>query len=388
MSRVRCSGTIFAAFLLSSLAQGADLVVPTRSKAEPQATGGDAASAANIEAFDLIGNAGSALTKVIVSQKSPQVPQDALLRLIEGAQVRVTVTALNQIVRKEVDEHLNVNDVLLGVPLSGRARLQGATSLKLAADPARGVFDIFFTGSAVSQTLGDADKAHIHSRTVTRFAARKRVILDERGLTALPATCNATAKSTIVGTTSPLPGLRGRLASRIGWRQAQRQLAEADRISAQHSAAQICRRFDAEVATQLAEANQLLAQQAAEWAKRSGGQLTLRFSTTDDHLCVSGPKAESHLAGPTGLAAGVQQQPAAVIVIPAGAVDFSTAASFIGTIAGASGGGSVSAMAQQVLPADVASLIDEQQRLGNIDYGVRFAIDQGRLVLAVHPRED
>lgn len=388
MNRVRCSAIVFAALLFSSVAKGADLVAPVDPAGEPQARRSGSASAASVEAFDLIGNAGSALTKIVVSQKSPDAPQEALLRLIEGAQVRVMASALNQLVRKEVDENVNVKDVLLGVPLSGRARLQGMTSLKLAADPARGVFDIFFTGSAVSQTLGDADQAHIHSRTVTRFAARKRVILDERGLTALPATCNATAKSTIAGATSPLPGLRGRLASRIGRRQAQRQLAEADRISAQHSAAQICRRFDAEVATQLAEANRLLAQQAAEWAKRSGGKLTLRFSTTAECLCVSGPKAESLPEGPPASLASALQQPAAVIVIPAGAVDFSTAASFIGTIASASGGGSVSAVAQRVLPADVARLIDEQQMTGNVDYGVRFAIDQGRLVLAVHPRED
>lgn len=388
MNRIRCSGTIIAALLLSSLAEGADLVVPARSTTQSQATGGRSDSTSKVEAFDLIGNAGSALTKIVVSQKASQTPQAALLRLIEGAQVQVTATALDQLVRKQVDENVNVKDVLLGVPLTGRARLRGGTSLKLAADPARGIFDIYFTGSAVSQTLGDADRAHIHSRTVTWFAARKRVILDERGLTSLPATCNATAKSTIAGTTSPLPGLRGRLASRIGRRQAQRQLAEADRTSAQHSAAQIRRRFDAEVAAQLAEANRLLAQQAAEWAKRSGGPLTLRFSTTDEHLCVSGPKAESLLAGQPALPAGALQQPAAVIVIPAAAVDFSTAASFIGTIAGAPGGGSVAAVAQQVLPADVARLIDEQQKLGNVDYGVRFAIDQGRLVLAVHPRED
>lgn len=388
MNRVRCSTIVFAALLFSPVARAADLVAPARLPSNRQMTRSGGVPAASVKAFDLIGDAGSALTKIVVSQRSPGASQEALLRLIEGAQVRVMATALNQLVHKEVDENVAVNDVLLGVSLSGRARLQGVTSLRLAADPARGVFDIFFTGSAVSQTLGDADQAHIHSRTVTRFAARKRVILDGRGLTSLPATCNATAKSTIANATSPLPGLRGRLASRIGWRQALRQVAEADRISAQRSAAQICRRFDAEVATQLVEANRLLALHAAGWAKRSGGKLTLRFSTTAECLRVSGPKAESRQEGPAALTAGDPPQAAAVIVIPAGAVDFSTAASFIGTIARDARRGSVSAVAQQVLPADVARLIDEQAMSGKADYGVRFAIDQGRLVLAVHPREE
>lgn len=340
------------------------------------------------------GNAGASPAKIGGGQKHPGATgetllrSDALLRLVEGSHVRITAGALDQLVRKTIDESVPVTDLLLGTPVSGRARLQGCSSLKLAADPTRAVFDIFLVGSADSQTVGDAGRAHIHSRTVTRFAARKRVILDEHGLTALPATCNATAASTLLGTTSPLPGVRGRLAGRIGRRRAQQQLAQADRISARHSAEEICRRFDAEVAAQLAEANRLLARQTAEWARRPGGRLPLRFSTTAEHLCASGVKAEPALAEAQPSTRGSPKSLAAVIVIPAAAVDLPTLAGLIGGLARDSQAYSVSALAQQVLPADVAQLLDESDSKRDADYGVRFSVDRGRLVLAVHARDD
>jgi hypothetical protein len=388
MNRLLCSiffATLWQGSWLAAPSTAADLVGRADSGVDSRATVAEQRSA-GVVSLDLIGNAGSALTKLAVPRRSFEPSADALLRLIEGAQVQVAAGALDQLVRKAIDEDVPVRDELLGVPLSGRARLRGATSLQLVRDPERGVFDIFLSGEAVSQTVGDAGKAHIHSRTITRFIARKRIILDANGLVALPAACNATARSTLARATSPLPGVRGRLASRIGWRRAQDQLSEADRISAQHSAAEIRRRFDAEVAIQLAEANQLLKRQTAAWTSGYGGRLPLRFSTTGEHLCVSGAKAEPlHASAPTSFAGG-SENVAAVIMIPAAAVDLPTMASVITAIAGNPGDRGVAAVAQQVLPPEVAELLEEQNVLGNSDYGVRFAVERGRLVLAVHER--
>lgn len=350
MSCAKYASAVLLSLLLVSMSEGADLII------EP-------------------------------SRRTPAA-NEALVRLIEGAQLHVTADVLDQLVRKPIDENVPVNDVLLGIPLTGRARLTGATKLELVEDAARGVFDILLTGTAVSSTIGDAGKAKIYSRTITRFAARKRIILDERGLTALPATCRATAASTLDDATSSLPGLRGRLARRIGWRRASESLAEADRISARHTEAQLRRQFDAEVSVQLADANKLLRSQVRELASgRKDGNLPLRFRTTAARLCVSGAQAEAPAAQAPGGMDDPRQKVAAVIVIPASAVDLSTVAGFLGTITSGGTSPSLSNLAEQVLPADVAQLLEQQNVLDGSEYGVRFGVDRGQLVLAVHGRD-
>ena len=378
MHPVRCWGIVLPALAAFAAAAAAEPPKPAGADESPLPSAAESAAQA---ASVLIGNAGNALAG-IAAPPAVEAPEEALLRLVEVSHLQVQAGALDQLVRRTVDLDVPVRDVLLGVPLTGRARLQGVTSLKLVGDPNRGAFDILLTGAAVSQTVSDAGRARIHSRTVTRFTARKRVLLDDKGLTALPASCTATAKSTLSPPTSPLPGLRGRLARRIGQRRALAQLAEADRESARHSEAQICRQFDAETAVQLAEANRLLERQMARWAPGVGGRIPLRFSTTNDRLCVSGTNAEPLVASALG---NSPHGAAAVVTIPADAVDLRTVANFIAAIAGDSRGRS--AAAQSVLPPDVVELLGERDLLYDSGYGVRFAVDRGRLVLALHARD-
>ena len=379
MHAVQCWGIVLPA--LAAFAAAAAAEPPNRTGAEESPPPSAAQSAAHAASV-LIGNAGNALAG-IATPPAVETPEDALLRLVEVSHLQVQASALDRLVRKEIDVDVPVYDVLLGVPLTGHARLQGGTKLQLVSDPARGVFDIFLTGSAVSQTVSDGGRAHIHSRTLTRFAARKRVILDATGLTVLPATCNATAKSTLSQATSPLPGLRGRVASRIGLRRALAQLAEADRVSAQHSAAQISRRFDAEVATQLADAKKLLERQTARWTAGVGGRLPLKISTTSDRLCVSGTSAEPLAASALG---GSPHNAAAVVMIPADAVDLRTVANLIAAIASDSSGRQ--AAASSMLPSDAGRLFDDRELWDNSGYGLRFAVERGRLVLALHARDN
>jgi hypothetical protein len=165
-------------------------------------------------------------------------------------------------------------------------------------------------------------------------------------------------------------------------------LAEADRISARHTEAQLCRQFDAEVGAQLAQANKLLQSQARELAAgRKDAKLPLRFRTTANRLCISGAQAEAPSAQAPGGMDDPRQNVAAVIIIPAAAVDLATVAGLLGNITGGGASPSFSNLAQQVLPADMVQLLEEQNVLDGSGYGVRFGVDRGQLVLAVHGRE-
>jgi len=209
--------------------------------------------------------------------------------LLDGVQIHVSSELIARETLRSLDKHVAVRDVILGVPIRGDAHVVGTTRLELVENPTQGEFEFVLSGTAVSATVGDAGKARIHSRTVTRFTARKQFILDERGLRALPAQCRAEAHSTVTRVSSPLPRLRGRLARRIAWRRAQSQLAAADRVGARHSEREISLHFDADIAMDVRRANQWLAQQRANAdVATSGCEFQPRFQTSADRLRVTG----------------------------------------------------------------------------------------------------
>jgi len=201
--------------------------------------------------------------------------------------VDVSSELLAREARQSIEKVIPVRDVILGVPVQGNARLKAVTSLKLLDGQEKGVFELLLTGSAVSTTRANGGKAVIHCRTVTRFTARKQIVLDQRGLHAQPATCCAVATSTITGVSSPLPRLRGRLARRVAWRRAQSQRAQAERISARHSEQTIGHSFDADIALEMRQANAWLASRLKNDGI-SGSRSEPSFRTSITGLRVTG----------------------------------------------------------------------------------------------------
>ncbi|HVC96011.1 MAG TPA: hypothetical protein VND64_20145 [Pirellulales bacterium] len=200
--------------------------------------------------------------------------------------IHVSAELLQREALQSVERDLVVRDVILGVPVQGKARLKAATSLKLLDGQEKGVFEIVLTGSAVSATSANAGQATIHSRTTTRFTARKQIVLDREGLHPQPATCRAVATSTITGVASSLPRLRGRIARRVAWRRAQLQRAQAELISARHSEQSIGRDFDADIARDVRQANAWLASRLKS-LPAAGGEPQPRFRTSSEGLKVT-----------------------------------------------------------------------------------------------------
>jgi len=339
---------------------------------------------------DSLGALNSFLAKSAVPSAAAQQDdsRDNVVRMIEGAQMRVSGKVIQQLVARPVEQSLPVNEEMLGIPLTGQARLTGATRLELVENPERGVFDILLTGTIVSTTTGDAGKAHIHTQTTTRFAARKRILLDARGLTALPARCNAKSAARLMDTSSPLPGLRGRLAQRISWRRAQDSLAQAEQIAARRAADRVCRQLDQEAAVQVAAANQVFHQQLRELAAHRELKAPLKFCTTSQHLLVSGMRSEPAKLRIPDAMRKLEQKVAAVVVLPAAALDLSTATNLLSGMAGGDAATSMARMAREVLPKDVAKMLEAQHLLNGSDYTVRFAVDSGRLVMALLASDD
>jgi hypothetical protein len=326
--------------------------------------------------LDSLGHLGSLFT----TRLEPSAPID-VARLIENAHVRISEDMLDDLSRRDLDQRMSVEEEMLGVPLTGHSRLTGDAHVELAENPDRGVFDILLTGTIVSHTRGDAGRAQIHTRTVTKFAARKRILLDETGLRALPARCNARSHATLLGTSSSLPGLRGRLARRISRSRAQESLPECERIAARRAADRLCRQFDHEAGLQVAAANELLREPLRLLAAQPGLQTPLRFFTTKEHLCVAGAQWETERLGLPERLQHLEQDVAALAVVPAGSFDLTAAAALLGMLTSGESKRSLPQLARQALPPELTRALAERKLLERADYKLRLSVNDGNYML-------
>ena len=134
-----------------------------------------------------------------------------------------------------------VVDEILGTRLSGRARTLGATELLLDTRPDRLIATVVFAGKIDMRTQGTNGPVVLHSTGQTHFQATKRIVITQSGMTFEPAKATAETSCTTERVEPSLPGLRGRIAERIAWRQIAETQADVDRIAAQHAEQRIAR---------------------------------------------------------------------------------------------------------------------------------------------------
>ena len=199
--------------------------------------------------------------------------------------IRVSRRFLEQCMETAIEPETPVDDEILGTHLTGKATTLGSASLVLEPDETQAVFHITFSGTIQSETLGYNGPVVLHNDAVTKFLARKQVILSNDGLRGLPASVTAETTSTTGKIETRLTGLRGRIAQQVARRRSEELRPLADRIAAEHAAERIAAIFDGKVQ---AAAKQLE-------ATLSGGCLKLpvdareapplvRFRSAADHL--------------------------------------------------------------------------------------------------------
>jgi hypothetical protein len=232
----------------------------------------------------------------------------AVAKALAHCQVQLSWDLVARAIERPVRQAVPVNYAIKGVPIRGTAQVEGATRLVVVPDPARAVFEVLFSGTALSNTTASAGPVRVHATATTAFAARKRIVLDEQGLTICPAQCRAETNSTITGVSSTLPGLRGQLLRLLGDKQAHAEQAEADLISARHTERSLSKQFDSdfdrEIVWVIQALEEVLACQQPRSATAKGSQpRRICFSSTAEHLVIGRAAAEGHSAdGPPMLA--------------------------------------------------------------------------------------
>lgn len=219
--------------------------------------------------------------------------------LLDHMQVHVSARLLDQLAQQPVEREFPVEDTILGVEFSGRAKSTSVMRVQLAPADDQAVFEVILTGIAKSKTIGKTGPVCLHCEGVTRFTATKRFHLTDEGVAALPVQCKAETNSTVTDITSTLPGLRGRIATRIASRRSDETHAEAERISAQHHEESISQLFDEQMArlTDVLEttlANEFLRGGSGDHPQRR----KFHFHTSRDYLCMGSVYGENRTPAP------------------------------------------------------------------------------------------
>jgi hypothetical protein len=185
-------------------------------------------------------------------------------------------------------------DVLLNIPVSGQAHLEGSLRIVTVPDAARAALEMRIAGTVEMQGTGQTRGVRIGSDATSRFHAVKRLYLDHKGATSLPATCSAESSMVFTAIHSRQPKLLGKFAERIARQRTIEEKDEAEAECSDHVAAAIRMALDRE-ADRLAQAiDRAIAEHlaGATDAQRGLWQCT-RFRTETDCLSIARTAAEA-----------------------------------------------------------------------------------------------
>jgi hypothetical protein len=183
---------------------------------------------------------------------------------------------------QNVDETAVVNEVILGTRIRGSARLTGKVTLDLVADDHQAAMDILLNGSTVSDSVGYNGPVRIFSRGFTSVAAKKRLLLDDLGVSDRPASARCSTRTRIGNVEA------GRLVKRIAMKRIQQTQPEAEAIASRRAAGRIAASVDNRSDDLLGDANAAFRDKfRLPLIRRGGFPQRLDFQTTDDALLVT-----------------------------------------------------------------------------------------------------
>jgi len=166
--------------------------------------------------------------------------------------VRISRDLLANQFERAISRHDLVVDTILDTPVQGNALTVGATEVTLQASSEGALVVIRFAGTVSAQTQGYKGPVVFDSEAVTRFTARKELLITPKGVKVSPSICVAETSSTSRGLQVNKPGVRGRIIERVARRKLDETRDKANGVVAEHTAAQINKVFDQEVAGEVA----------------------------------------------------------------------------------------------------------------------------------------
>lgn len=200
--------------------------------------------------------------------------------------IDVSEKLLDDTVVRTIDRSERVNDVILGTPVTGTARVRAVSDLVVEPNLNRAVLKIVLDGALDVESVGRHGPARIYTRTHTPFRAEKKIVLDGRGLTVLPTVSHAEAHTVDVRVVAAKDGLGARMVRRVGERRWQALRDEAERESSRHAERDVRRAVDREAGDLIERIDHLAVRPILSMTAGSPTNGQLRFSTANRVLRV------------------------------------------------------------------------------------------------------
>jgi len=168
--------------------------------------------------------------------------------------LEVDESLLGRGVNRVVDETAPVNDVVLGTRVRGSGHTTGFVTLDFLPSLDRAVVDLRLDATNHSRTRGGQGPVTVHTLGTTTINASKRVLIDDRGVTALPVEVSADVDTKTEGI-----GVSAVVGKRIIRKIASRKVAEmrprAEAISTERARDRVRSQFEAQTAEPIAQAS-------------------------------------------------------------------------------------------------------------------------------------
>jgi hypothetical protein len=171
--------------------------------------------------------------------------------------MRVSRAFLENFVERDVNRNQPIRDNILGTSISGQAQTRGTTQLILHPREDQAIAEVVLRGTIQSQTIGYNGPVRLHCTSQTPFESHKFIFFGPNGIHTSESQSTARLRSTTHHVVSTLPGLRGRIATRIGWRRVGEMKSQGDAIASRHTEQRLNQQFNQSVERSIALARQV-----------------------------------------------------------------------------------------------------------------------------------
>jgi hypothetical protein len=249
------------------------------------------AAAGTTEALDPVG---PLLAKLADSGQAPGVVarvRSAVDR--PNLYLDIDESLLGSAVNRVVDERAPINDTVLGTRIRGTGHTTGLVLLDFVPALDQAIVDIALDATNHSDTRGSQGPVTVRTHGTTKVDARKRIMIDDERVSALPVEAHASTSTRTAGI-----GVSKRFGQNLIRKIASRKIAEmrpkAEAISEQKARERVRQQFDSQTAGAIAQAqSDYQAKFRRPLMDRGWYPEMLHLNTSDSRLSVVARKALS-----------------------------------------------------------------------------------------------
>jgi len=247
------------------------------------------AAAGTTEALDPVG---PLLAKLADSGQAPGVVarvRSAVDR--PNLYLDIDESLLGSAVNRVVDERAPISDTVLGTRIRGTGHTTGLVLLDFVPALDQAIVDIALDATNHSDTRGSQGPVTVRTHGTTKVDARKRIMIDDERVSALPVEAHASTSTRTAGI-----GVSKRFGQKLIRKIASRKIAEmrpkAEAISEQKARERVRQQFDSQTAGAIAQAqSDYQAKFRRPLMDRGWYPEMLHLNTSDSRLSVVARKA-------------------------------------------------------------------------------------------------